>query len=54
MPKYMIIGLGVIVIMFFMIHYWSKMSDKTKKKIIISIFGLISIAFVSILGLLLF
>ena len=54
MPKYMLIGLGVTVILFFAMHYWSKLSDKSKKKIIIIIFGLIAVLFVLILGLLLF
>ena len=53
MPKYMLIGLGVTITLFFMMHYWSKLSDSLKKKIIVSIFGVISLAFVSILGLLL-
>ena len=54
MPKYMLIGLGVTVILFLAMHYWSKLSDNSKKKIIIIIFGLIAVLFVSILGLLLF
>ena len=54
MPKYILIGLGVTVILFFAMHYWSKISDSSKKKIIIIIFGLIAVLFVSILGLLLF
>ena len=54
MPKYMLIGLGVTIILFFAMHYWSKLSDNSKKKIIIIIFGLIAVLFVLILGLLLF
>ena len=54
MPKYIFIGLGVTVILFFAMHYWSKLSDNSKKKIVIIIFGLIAVVFVSILGLLLF
>ena len=54
MPKYILIGLGVTVFLFFSMHYWSKLSDNSKKKIIIIIFGLIAVVFVSVLGLLLF
>jgi len=52
MAKYMLIGLGVVVIAFLTMNYWSKLSDKTKNKTIASIIVLIAIAFVLVLGLL--
>ena len=54
MPKYIIIGLGVIIAVFLAMNSWSKLSDKTKNRIIASIFGLIAITFVVVLSLLLF
>ena len=52
MPKYLLIGLGVTLILFFTMHLWSKMSDKAKNKAIASIFGVIAIGFVVLLVLL--
>tara|TARA_B100001123_G_scaffold362626_1_gene419897 strand:- start:351 stop:515 length:165 start_codon:yes stop_codon:yes gene_type:complete len=52
MPKYLLIGLGVTLILFFTMHLWSKMSDKAKNKAIASIFGVIAIGFVALLILL--
>jgi len=52
MPKYILIGLGVTIIVFFTMHFWSKMSDKTKNKAIKSIFGIIGIGFIVLLILL--
>tara|TARA_B100001123_G_C15123251_1_gene952266 strand:- start:364 stop:528 length:165 start_codon:yes stop_codon:yes gene_type:complete len=54
MPKYILIGLGITLTIFFTMHFWSKMSDKAKNKTIATIFGLIAIAFVAVLGLLFF
>ena len=52
MAKYILIGLGVIITVFLAMNYWTKLTDKTKNKTIASIFGLIAIAFVVVLGLL--
>ena len=52
MPKYLLIGLGVTLILFFTMHLWSKMSEKAKNKAIASIFGVIAIGFVALLVLL--
>ena len=52
MPKYILLGLAVVVIVFLTMNLWSKLSDKAKNKTIASIFGIIAIAFVVILGLL--
>ena len=48
MPKYILIGLGVSIIVFFTMHLWSKMSEKAKNKAITSIFGVIAIGFVAL------
>ena len=52
MPKYILIGLAVTIILFFTMHLWSKMSEKAKNKAIASIFGVIAIGFVALLVLL--
>mgnify|MGYP001222382259 FL=1 len=52
MPKYILIGLGITLILFFTMHLWSKMSEKAKNKAIASIFGVIAIGFVALLVLL--
>ena len=52
MPKYILIGLGITIIIFFIMHFWSKISDKVKNKAIASIFGVIAIGFVTLLLLL--
>ncbi len=52
MAKYILLGLGVVVILFITMNYWSKLSDKTKNRTIASIFGVIAIAFVVVLSLL--
>ena len=54
MPKYILIGLTIPVILFLTMHYWSKFTDKTKNKIIASIFGIIAIIFVVLIALLIF
>ena len=54
MPKYILIGLAIPVILFLTLHYWSKFTDKTKNKIIASIFGIIAIIFVVLIALLIF
>ena len=54
MPKYLLIGLLVVVGTFMIINYWPKLQEKTKNKIIASIFGIIAIGFVVLLILLIF
>ena len=54
MAKYILIGLAIPVTIFLMMHYWSKFNDKTKNKIIASIFGIIAIGFVILISLLIF
>ena len=52
MPKYILIGLGVSIIVFITMHLWTKMSEKSKNKAITSIFGVIAVGFVALLVLL--
>jgi len=54
MPKYILIGLAIPVILFITMHFWTKFTDKTKNKIIASIFGIIAIIFTVLIALLIF
>jgi len=54
MPKYLLIGFIVVMGTFLIMNYWPKLQEKTKNKIITSIFGLIAIGFVVIISLLIF
>tara|TARA_Y100000590_G_scaffold200280_1_gene227572 strand:+ start:460 stop:624 length:165 start_codon:yes stop_codon:yes gene_type:complete len=52
MPKYILIGLIVIIVTFMIMNYWPKLQETTKNKAIASIFGIIAVAFIVVLGLL--
>ena len=52
MPKYIIIGLSVIIITFIIMNYWSKLHSTKKNKIIALIFAIIALGFVVLLTLL--
>ena len=54
MPKYIMIGLVVVIGTFIIMNYWPKLQDTTKNKIIASIFGIIAIGFVVLIALLIF
>ena len=54
MPKYILIGLGVPVLIFITMYLWSKLSEEGKNRAIASIFGIIAIVFVVLIGLLVF
>ena len=54
MPKYILLGLIVVIGTFMIINYWPKIENKTKNKIIASIFGVIGIGFVVLISLLIF
>ena len=54
MPKYILIGLIVVIGTFLALNYWPKLKEPTKNKIITSIFGIISIGFVILIALLIF
>ncbi len=54
MPKYVLIGLIVIIGLFVGMNVWSKLTEKTKNRSIASIFGVIMIGFIILIALLLF
>ena len=54
MPKYILLGLIVIIGTFMIMNYWPKLEDTTKNKIIASIFGIVAIGFVVLISLLIF
>ena len=54
MPKYILIGLIVVVGTFLILNYWPRLNEITKNKIIASIFGIIAIGFVFLIALLIF
>ncbi len=54
MPKYIMIGLAVVIGTFVIMNYWPKLQDTTRNKIIASIFGIIAIGFVVLISLLIF
>ena len=54
MPKYILIGLIVVIGTFVALNYWPKIKETTKNKLIASIFGIIAIGFVALISLLIF
>ena len=54
MPKYILIGLIVVIGTFMILNYWPKLKETTKNKLIASIFGIIAIGFVVLVSLLIF
>ena len=54
MPKYVLIGLLVVIGTFMIMNYWPKLKDTTKNRIVASIFGIIAIGFVILIALLIF
>jgi len=52
--KYILIGLMVIVGTFIIMNYWPKLKETTRNRIIASIFGVISVAFIVLIVLLIF
>ena len=54
MPKYILIGLLVIVGLFIIMHFWSKLDEKNKNRTIAALFGIIMIGFVVLIALLVF
>ena len=51
MPKYILIGLLVIIGSFMIMNYWPKLQDNTKNRIVASIFGIIAIGFIVLIAL---
>ena len=54
MPKYILIGIIVVVGTFMIMNYWPRLKETTRNRIITSIFGIIAIAFVVLIALLIF
>ena len=54
MPKYVLIGLIVVIGTFLIMNYWPKLKETTKNKVIAAIFAIIAIGFVVLIGLLIF
>jgi len=54
MPKYILLGLIVVIAIFMIMNYWPTLENTTKNKIIASIFGVIAIGFVALISLLIF
>jgi len=54
MPKYILIGLIVVVGTFMVMNYWPKLQETTRNRVITSIFGVIAIAFVVLIAILIF
>ena len=54
MPKYVLVGLIVVIGTFMIMNYWPKLQETTKNKVIASIFGIIAIGFVVLISLLVF
>ncbi len=52
MPKYLLIGLLVVIGTFITMNYWPKLKDSTKNRLIASIFGIIAIGFIVLISLL--
>ena len=53
MPKYILLGLSVPIIVFLTMYLWSKLSEKFKTRLIIIVSGIIIIGFILILTLVL-
>ena len=54
MPKYVIIGLLVVVGTFMIMNYWPKLKDQTKNRILMLIFGVFFLSIFVLLYLLMF
>ena len=52
MPKYILLGLGVPLIIFLFMYLWSKIAEKTKNRILMLIFGFFLISIFMLLYLL--
>ena len=49
---YLLIGLGVMAVLFVSMHYWGKLSDQGKNKVLMLIFGVFFISIFVLLFLL--
>ena len=39
MPKYILIGLGVMLILFVSMHFWGKLTNQGKNRVLMLVFG---------------
>ena len=54
MPKYIIIGLIVVIGTFVVMNYWPKLKEQTKNRILMVIFGVFFVSIFLLLALLMF
>ena len=54
MPKYILIGLLVVIGTFMIMNYWPKLKEQTKNRILMIIFGLFFLSIFVLLILLMF
>jgi len=54
MPKYILIGLLIVIGTFMIMNYWPKLKEKTKNRILMLIFGVFFISIFVLLILLMF
>ena len=54
MPKYVLIGLTVVIGTFMIMNYWPKLMEKTKNRILMIIFGIFFLSIFVLLYLLMF
>ena len=54
MPKYIIIGLVVVIGTFMVMNYWPKLKEQTKNRILMVIFGVFFVSIFVLLALLMF
>ena len=54
MPKYVIIGLIVVIGTFMIMNYWPKSKEQTKNRILMVIFGIFFLSIFVLLYLLMF
>ena len=54
MPKYVLIGLIVVIGSFMIMNFWPKLKEQTKNRILIIIFGIFLISIFVLLYLLMF
>ena len=54
MPKYVLIGLIVVIGTFMIMNYWPKLKEQTKSRILMLIFGVFFLSIFVLLYLLMF
>ena len=54
MPKYILIGLLVVIVTFMIMNYWPKLKEQTKNRILMLIFGIFFLSIFVLLILLMY